>query len=402
MKKIIKCGQLFSAVNETVQKNMAILVEDQKITGLFPIDACKEDGDVIDLSDKFVMPGMIDAHVHVCLDGGPDPNASYHKLPGEITLSALVQAQKDLMAGFTTLRDEGGPGFCDIALRNAINSGLVTGPRMYVSGLGLTSTGGHADSHFAPNIEGASMGVVVNGPDEARKAARNNFKYGADQLKICATGGAVSFGDEPGAAELTFEEMKAALDVANTKGRTSSAHAHGADGIKMAIRAGITSIEHGMLIDDEAMEMMKQHDIYLIPTIIAAYRIIEHGKKGALPLWMVEKAEQCLNNHGKNIRKMLDMGIKIGFGTDAGCPFDNHGEQAFEFELMTRFGFSPEKALLSATKVNSELLRKQNSIGTLEPGKLADIIAFDSSPLEDIRVMTKCTFVMKDGVVYKS
>jgi len=246
------------------------------------------------------------------------------------------------------------------------------------------------------------MGVVVDSPDEARKAARNNFKYGADHLKICATGGVASFGDEPGAPELSFEEMKAALDVANAKGRPSSAHAHGAQGIKMAIRAGVTSIEHGMLIDEEAMEMMKAHDVYLIPTIIAAYRIIEEGKKGALPLWMVEKAEKCLINHGKNLQKMLKMGIKIGFGTDAGCPFDHHGQQAYEFELMTQYGFSPAQALLSATKVNAELLRVQDILGSIEPGKLADVIAFDDSPLEDIRVMTQCIFVMKDGVIYKN
>jgi len=399
--KIIKCKQLFTASDESVKENMAIVVEKQRIMKVIPINECQDDGEIIDLSNKFVMPGLIDAHTHICLDGSPNIDNIYNKLPGEITLSAFVQAHKDLMAGFTTIRDEGGPYFCDIALKKAINDGLVTGPRMFVAGLGLTATGGHGDSHFAPYIENASMGIVINGEDEARKAARTNFKYGADHLKICATGGVASFGDEPGAIELTFEEMKAALDIANAKGRTSSAHAHGAKGIKMAIQAGVTSIEHGMLIDDEAMEMMKEHGIYLIPTIIAAYRIIEEGKKGALPLWMVEKAEKCLNKHGENLKKMLKMGIKIGFGTDAGCPFDYHGEQAFEFELMMRFGFTPIQALLSATKINAELLRKQDVLGTIEVGKLADIIAFDSSPLENIQIMTKCSFVMKDGIVYK-
>lgn len=401
MKKIIKCGLLFSAVDETVKKDMTIVVENQKIVKVLSQNECQDEGEIIDLSDKFVMPGLIDAHTHVCLDGSAHIDSIYNKLPGEIVLSALVQAKKDLMAGFTTIRDEGGPGFYDIALKNAIHSGLVEGPRMFVAGLGLSSTGGHADSHFAPHIQNASMGVIINGADEARKAARTNFKYGADHLKICATGGVASFGDEPGAMELTFEEMKAALDIANAKGKPSSAHAHGAKGIKAAIRAGVTSIEHGMLIDEEAMWMMKERHVYLIPTIIAAYRIIEEGQKGALPLWMVEKAQECLDQHGKNLKKMLEIGVQIGFGTDAGCPFDHHGEQAFEFELMTKYGFSPVQALLSATQVNAKLLKQQDVLGTIELGKFADVIAFDDNPLEDIRVMTKCTFVMKDGIVYK-
>lgn len=348
-----------------------------------------------------MISGSIDAPTHVCLDESTHINSIYNKLPGEIVLSALVQAKKDLMLGFTTIRDEGGSGFYDIALKNAIHSGLVEEPRIFVAGLGLSSTGGYADSHFAPHIQNPSMGVIINGADEARKAARTNFKYGADHLKICATGGVVSFGDELGAMELTFEEMKATLDIANAKGKPSSTHAHGAKVIKVAICAGITSIEYGMFIDEEAMWMMKEHHVYLIPTIIVAYRIIEEEQKGALPLWMVEKAQECLEQHGKNLKRMLEIGVQIGFGTDAGCPFDHHGEQASEFKLMTKYGFSPVQALLSETQVNAKLLKQHDVLGTIEPGKFADVIDFDDNPLEDIRVMTKCTFVMKDDIVYK-
>ena len=190
--------------------------------------------------------------------------------------------------------------------------------------------------------------------------------------------------------------------MANSKGRISSAHAHGAEGIKNAIRAGITTIEHGMLIDDEGMEMMAEKGVYLVPTIIAAEKIVEYGKEGKLPKWMADKAEQVLENHGEHIRKMLKMGVKIGFGTDSGTAFGYHGQQGYEFQLMTEFGFTPAGALLAATKVNSEMLRAEDKLGTIRPGKLADIVAFDGNPLEDIKVMTNCTFVMKDGTIYKN
>ena len=251
MKKIIKCGQLFTAEDESVQHNMCIVIEDNIIIDVIKENLCKDEGEVIDLTDKFIMPGLIDAHVHVCLDGSPTVDPMYHKLPEEVTISAMLEAKKDLMAGFTTIRDEGGVNFSDIAVKKAIDNKLIKGPRMFVSGPALTSIGGHGDSHFSPQILNASLGIVVNGADEARNAARLNLKYGADQIKLFATGGVMSFGDEPGAAELTFDEMKAALEIANLKGRISSAHAHGAEGIKNAIKAGVTSIEHGMLIDEE-------------------------------------------------------------------------------------------------------------------------------------------------------
>ncbi len=402
MKQIIKCGRLFRGEDGSVEENMAVVTEGNRIVQVVPADqADTADGTVIDLSGRFVMPGLIDAHVHVNMNGETSMDPMAKKTVGEVQLMSMVHAQADLMAGFTTIRDEGAVGFTDVALRDAIDSGLVYGPRMVVSGVAISSTGGHGDTDFRPEITGGSFGQIVNSPDEARKAARYTFKYGADQIKLMATGGVMSYGDEPGAPELSFEEMKAALDIANTRGKLSSAHAHGAEGIKNAVRAGITSIEHGMLIDDEGMELMKEYGTYLIPTIIAAYRIVEAGKTGALAPWMVEKAELCLENHGEHLKKMLAMGVKIGFGSDSGTAFNRHGEQAFEFELMTRYGFTPAQALLAATRTNSELLKWQDKVGTIRESKLADIIAFDGNPLEDIRVMTRCTFVMKDGVVYK-
>ena len=401
-KTVLKCGLLFDGTSETPLENMAVGIEGNRIVRVSPwAEAEKAEAEVVDLSGRFVMPGLIDAHVHVNMDGEPNIDGIYRQTEGELALRSMVRAQKDLMAGFTTIRDEGAVGFTDVAVRDAIDSGFISGPRMFVSGVAISSTGGHGDTDFSPAVSGGSFGTIVNSPDEARKAARYTFKYGADQIKIMATGGVMSNGDEPGAPELSFEEMKAALDIANSRGRISSAHAHGAEGIKNAIRAGITSIEHGMLIDREGMEMMKEYGVYLIPTIIAAHRIVEFAEGGRLPEWMARKAKQCLENHGEHLKEMLAMGVKIGFGTDSGTAFNRHGEQAFEFELMTRCGFTPAQALLAATRVNAGLLKWEDRIGTIEEHKLADIVAFDRNPLEDITAMMDCAFVMKDGTIYK-
>ncbi len=401
MKKCIQCGWLFTSESDQAQKDMEIIIEDNRIVSVGKIGHCDEkDMEVIDLRDKFVMPGLIDAHTHIVLSGPMDTTAVYQMLPGDAMLCAMENAKKDMQAGFTTLRDVSSIYFVDISLRNAIRQKRVVGPRLVVSGMMLSSTGGHIDSHFAPHVKDAALGMVVDTPDEARKAARLNFKYGADVLKLAATGGVMSMGDAPGSTDLTYEEMKAAIEIAKAHGHTSSAHAHGAEGIKNAIRAGITSIEHGMLIDEEGMQMLAEHGTYLIPTIVAAYRIVE-GAKNLAP-WMVQKAEECLKNHMKNLAKMRELGVKIGFGSDVGTTFNYHGEQGLEFALMVEAGFRPEETLLAATRVNAQLLQMEDQIGTIAAGKLADIVAFDKNPLEDITAMQACSFVMQDGEIYKS
>ncbi len=401
-RKVIKCGKFFDSINECVKENVTVVVEGNKIVEVTEGDVCTEGAEVIDLSAKFVMPGMIDAHMHVMMNGEPSGMSDIlSKSDADYAYDAMLNAQADLMAGFTSIRDEGCIGFVDVALKKAINAGKVVGPRMLVAGMGIGSTGGHGDGHYRPGTKVAGgLSQVVDSPDAARQAARNTIKYGADQIKLMATGGVMSVGDEPGAPDLTFEEMKAALDIANTHGKLSSAHAHGALGIKWAVKAGITSIEHGMMMDEECMDLMVEHGTYLVPTIIAAYRIVENGHM--LPQEAVRKATQCLENHGRNLEMCRAKGVKIAFGTDTGTYCSPHGKQAYEFELMQKYGnFTVTETLVACTKTNAELFRWSDKVGSIEAGKLADIVAFDESPYDDISTMCRCTFVMKDGVVYK-
>lgn len=400
-KVVLKCGKFFDSVHECVKENVNVVVDGNKIVKVTSEAVDQTDAKVVDLSSKFVMPGMIDAHMHTFLNGTPGCMDDMAKLSaGDMAFDSMVNAQTDLMAGFTSIRDEGSYQFVDVALRDAINAGKTYGPRMLVSGMAIGSTGGHADTHFNISTSSVGIGSIVDGPDGARKAARYTLKYGADQIKIMATGGVMSIGDEPGAPEFTYEEMKAALDVSNSRGRISSAHAHGAAGIKIAIKAGITSIEHGMIMDDECIDLMVEHGTYLVPTIVAGQRIIDNGK--SLPAEAVEKAQLCLSNHGKNLVKCREKGVKIAFGTDAGTYFNYHGKQAEEFELMQKYGdFSVTECLVACTKTNAQLFRWWDKVGSIEEGKLADIVAFDESPYDDITVMCRCSFVMKDGVIYK-
>lgn len=405
MKKVIKCGTLFTSTEQGILKDVAVVIEDNMIEAIIPnAEAEGLDAAVIDLSDKFVMPGLIDAHLHVTMDGAPNSTALMHiTTDGDYCIEGIINAKRNLMAGFTTIRDECAFNFVDVAIKKAINKGRLEGPRMLVSGMALSATGGHGDDHYRPGMEtGTGMAFICNSEDECRKAARMNFKHGADQIKIMGTGGVMSMGDEPGAPEFTYEELKAALDIANSRGRISSVHAHGAVGIKNAIRAGIRSVEHGMLMDDECIDMMVEYGVYLVPTIIAALGIVENGVAAGIHPENVAKAEMCLKNHNDNLKKCRAKGVKICFGTDAGTPFNFHGKQTREFELMVDAGFTPEEVLLAATRTNAEMMKMDSQIGSIEAGKFADIVAFDESPLENIKVMNAVSFIMKDGKVYKA
>ncbi len=400
MKKAIICGKLFTAVNDKVQKNMVIFIEDDRIVDVKPAKKADTKGyRVIDLSDRFVMPGLIDGHLHSTSSGEPVMIA---RTAADYTIDGMLNLEKDLMAGFTTVRDEGCNNFEDVALKKAINAGKIKGPRMITSGKTITATGGHADSRYPIEIDAGDFGAfVISGADQARDAARKVFKYGADQIKLMGTGGVMSMGDEPGAPELTFDELKAAADIANDRGRNSSIHCHGAKGMKNAMKAGIRTIEHGMLMDDEAIDMMAETGTYLIPTIVAAKAIVINGVEAGIHPENVAKAAYCVANHYTNLMKCYKKGVKICWGTDAGTPFNFHGTQTIEFTYMAEAGLPVGYILQAATRVNSEMVMMADKIGTIEAGKFADIVAVDKDPFDDIETMRHVSFVMKGGEVYK-
>ena len=406
MKRAIKCGKLFDSQTCKVLEDKVVIIEDKTIYDVVDLRefAQEPDMEVIDLSDKFVTPGLTDLHVHSGMNGeGNDRMDLLHHTPAELTLYSLKNVQQDLYAGFTTLRDCGSQAFVSVALRDAINKGDFEGPRMFVSGYSLGSTGGHADSHYAPGVTcTAEEHPIIDGPDSARKAARFNLKNGADFLKFMSTGGVMSKGTTLGAQQLCDDEIAAIIEIANLYGVHTATHAHGTNGIKAAVRAGVTTVEHGMILDEEAIELMLEHGTYLTPTIIAAERICVKGPEMGLTPWMVEKANQALSHHEWGFRQCLERGVPITFGTDSATPYNYHGKQGYEFELLQRFGMDPHKALVAATMTNAKVLGVDKTQGSVEKGKVADLCAWSCDPMEDVKTMQNCLFVMKEGVVVKS
>lgn len=405
MKKAVKCGKLFDSISCKVLEDKVVIIEDKTIYDVIDLRefAQEPDMEVIDLSDKFVTPGLTDLHVHSGMNGeGNDRMDLLHHTPAELTLYSLKNVQQDLYAGFTTLRDCGSQAFVSVALRDAINKGDFEGPRMFVSGYSLGSTGGHADSHYAPGVTcTAEEHPIIDGPDSARKAARFNLKNGADFLKFMSTGGVMSKGTTLGAQQLCDDEIAAIIEIANLYGVHTATHAHGTNGIKAAVRAGVTTVEHGMILDEEAIQLMLEHGTYLTPTIIAAERICVKGPEMGLTPWMVEKANQALSHHEWGFRQCLEKGVPITFGTDSATPYNYHGKQGYEFELLQRFGMDPHKALVAATMTNAKVLGVDKTQGSVEKGKVADLCAWSCDPMEDVKTMQNCLFVMKEGVVVK-
>jgi imidazolonepropionase-like amidohydrolase len=363
---------------------------------------------VIDVGDATLSPGFIDAHTHLSFMY----NANYQqglldslqKTIPEQTLLATDNLKKTLMAGITTARDVGSTDSMDVGLRNAAAAGIIPGPRMLVAVRSIGATGGHCDEQngFRPGLFGRETTVeqgVINTPEEGRRAVRLNIKYGADVIKICATGGVLSLTDEADVAQLTQDEMNAIVDEAHTLRKKTAAHAHGGEGAKRAIRAGIDSIEHGAFLDDDAIDLMKSRGTYYIPTMMA----IEGGKeilaKGGYPPSVAAKMKAAIDSLNQVVRKAIAKGVRIGMGTDAAVY--PHGRNTEEFRLLTSMGMSPLDALRAGTSVDAELLGLQNRIGTLEQGKVADIIAMPGDPTQDIRQAEKVFFVMKDGIVYR-
>jgi len=404
-KTYIWCGVLIDGVSNEAKKNMTIVVEKNKITSVDNGFSKPGANDLtIDLKTKTVTPGWIDMHVHVEIETKKGNVADRFILnPADIAFESLKYVKATLMAGFTSVRDLGGSGV-NISLRNAINKGLVIGPRIYTAGKSIATTGGHADptNGYRKDLMGdpGPREGVINGPEDAYHAVRERYKEGSDLIKITATGGVLSQAKDGANAQFTEEEIKAIVTAAKDYGFKVAAHAHGAEGIKRAIRAGVNSIEHGTFMDDEGIELMKQYGTWYVPTIIAGKSTADSAK---IPGYYTEIVTPKALATGPQIQKTFarayKAGVKIAFGTDAGVY--QHGKNWMEFGYMIEAGMSAMEAIKAATISAAELLGEKDRLGSIEVGKLADIVAVDGDPLKDQQVFGKIVFVMKDGVVYK-
>lgn len=404
-KTLLHCGNIIDVATGKLLPQQTIVVEKNKITDVLSGYAKAEKNDVVvDLKNKTVLPGLIDMHVHIEGETSKDQytkRMSYS--PADIAFEAQKHAMTTLMAGFTTVRDLGGTGV-NISLRNAINKGLVSGPRIYTSGKTIATTGGHGDpsNGWRQDIklpDGAENGVV-DSEDEARKAVRQRYQDGVDCIKITATGGVLSIAKSGKAPQFTPNELDGVIKTANDYGYHVAAHAHGAEGMKRALAAGVTTIEHGTFLDDETIRLFKDKGAYLVPTIIAGKTVADSAKvKGYYHPLVVPKAIETGAVIQNAFAKAYKAGVKIAFGTDAGVY--PHGYNAKEFQYMTEAGMPMAECLKAATLTGAEILGIKDQVGSIEKGKLADIIAVEGNPLNDPKLMMNVSFVMKDGKVYK-
>jgi imidazolonepropionase-like amidohydrolase len=359
----------------------------------------------IDFGDATILPGFIDAHTHIIGRSLSDPLSDAAVTRDYIGYDAIVgvaNARKTLMAGFTTIRNVGAPDFEDMSLRSAVNDGVVPGPRMQNAGHAIGMTGGHCDENgYKPGLfDGDYRTGIADGPDQVRAAVRYQAKYGADVIKTCATGGVLSEGDAVGVPQYTYEELKAMVDEATKLERKVAAHAHGAEGIKIAVRAGVSSIEHGSFLDEEGAKMMAARGTFLVPTLSAGEAVENAAKSGRLKGLRAEKALAAASAMRNAIKIAVRDNVPIALGTDAGV--GDHGTNGHEFTLMVQWGgMTPMQSIVAGTSSGAKLLGWDARIGTLAAGKLADIVAVPGDPTKDISVMERPSFVMKNGVVYK-
>jgi imidazolonepropionase-like amidohydrolase len=396
---IVHPGRLLDVRTGKVLTNQAIVIQDDKIEKVAPASeiSASANATVIDLPNATVLPGLIDAHTHLTYN----PQFGYERLAISVPREALTGARNariTLNAGFTTVRNVDARGYSDVALRDAINAGDVPGPRMLVSGPALSITGGHCDNDLLPYEYHATADGTADGVEQVQHKVREVIKYGADLIKVCATGGVLSKGDDPNASQYTLEEMKAIVADAHRLGRKVAAHAHGAQGVIWASEAGVDSVEHGHLMNDEAIATLKKNGTYLVPTL---YLVDWHRENaGTLPEFARKKMELVSATGKSNAKKAFQAGVKIGLGTDAAVY--PHGLNAHELAVYVSLGMTPLQAIQTATINDADLLGWPDKVGTIEPGKWADIIAVDGDPLQDISTLQHIKFVMKGGEVVKN
>jgi imidazolonepropionase-like amidohydrolase len=401
----IRAGTLIDGTGAAPVRNAVVVIRGDRIEAAGAGVRIPAGARVVDLSAYTVLPGFIDAHVHLAgrpVGVGDWVHGAVTESEGDDALWGATHARVTLLAGFTTVRDVGADHFASLALKRAIDAGRVPGPRVIAAGHTIGISGGHCDANgYAPGALGGERGPldgIANSPDQVRAAVRLQVKYGAGVIKICATGGVLSQGDEIGAQQMTEEEMRTAVETARMLGRRVAAHAHGTEGIKAAVRAGVTSIEHGSFLDDEAVRMMVQHGTWLVPTLMAGEAVGSPTAASALPPAVADKGRRAWDAMQRSIRLAVSGGVKIALGTDAGVY--PHGRNAREFELLvTLGGMTPMQAIQAGTMGAATLLGVERDVGSLEAGKLADLVAVPGDPLWDITRLQHPALVMKGGEV---
>ena len=399
---VIRAGRVLNVRTGELRANQAIVIEGDKISQIAPSGEIKgAAGDTtIDLPDATLLPGLIDMHTHLTFELS---SLSYEGLKISTAREALHgarNARRTLEAGFTTVRNVGAKDYADIALRDAINDSDVIGPRVVASGPALGITGGHCDENLLPPAFHFFGEGVADGVEAVQHKVREVIKYGADVIKICATGGVLSKGDDPNASQFTLEEMKAIVADAHRLGRRVAAHAHGAEGVRWASEAGVDSIEHGHLMDDAAIATLKKNGTYLVPTLFLGEYMEKNMERSDVPEYSKQKMRDVAAAMQKNVKKAFDAGVKVAFGTDAAVY--PHGLNAGEFHVYVKLGMTPLAAIQTATVNASDLLGPKYLVGSLEPGKFADVIAVDGDPTKDVTILEHVKFVMKAGSVYKN